>query len=337
MSSRVMQTLSRFTPQIEVYSIDEAFLDLSGLADDLTTYGRQIRRTVQQWTGLPVSVGIARTKTLAKVANKLAKTSGKAEGVLDLTDPRWHEAALKRIEVEDVWGIGRRCGRRLRRIGITDAWGLRNADLTWIQKTFGVNGLRTVYELQGTPCYALDEHPPAKKGITVSRSFGYKIETLEDLREAAATYAVRAGEKLRGEKRAAGVLTVFVMTSRFDKNKHYYNTRTLEFDRPTADTTQLVQATLDGIEKIYRKGFRFQKCGVILHRLVDENRIQGCLFDTTDHARSRRLMHAVDRINRRTYAGIHWAAQGLSQRWKTQFLHRSRRYTTHWNELLTLK
>lgn len=332
MSRRVMQTLFDFTPEIEIYSIDEAFLDLSGIQVPLQDYGQQIRKTVKQWTGIPVSVGIARTKTLTKIANKLAKTSPKAGGVLNLVDSPYLEAALKRIDVVDVWGVGYRTARKLNTAGIYTALDLSRADIAWIRQTFGVEGVRTVYELQGRPCYRLEQNPPSKKSLAVTRMFGRSIETFDELSEAVATYAARAAEKLRDGKLAAGVLTVFITTSRFIE-KRYFNSYSVEFPVQTHDTAEIIAEALSGLRNIYRRGYEYKKAGVLLHHLVDENKVQGNLFDTVDRDRSKRLMQTIDRINRRGVCPVRWGAEGLTKPWHTQFKHLSPKYTTRWDQL----
>lgn len=332
MSSRVMETLSTFTPDIEVYSIDEAFLNLAGFNHSLTKYGLKIQQTIKQWTGIPVTVGIGSTKTLAKVANHIAKHSEKAKGVLDLSDSPYLDKALAEVPVEKVWGIGIKTAIKLKRIGIKTALDLSRANISRIKSQFGIVGARTVYELQGTCCYQLEQNPPAKKSIVVSRMFGEPVESIEQLKEAAASYTSRAGEKLREEHLAAGILTVYVTTSRFIKNR-YFNSHTVEFEVSTNDTTELIRAALSCIEKLYRKGCQLKKCGIILNALVPEKQVQQNLFDRFDRQKSRRLMEAVDRINARTDSGLRWAAEGLGQPWQVKFKRRSKRYTTCWNEL----
>lgn len=334
MSARVMETLARFTPHLEIYSIDEAFLDLAGIPENLTDYSRKIRRTVRQWTGIPVSVGIGPTKTLAKLANKIAKKSPRADGVLDLTDSPWLDEALRRTDCEDIWGIGRRRAAKLRKAGITTALALRDADLDWIKTTFGVDGLRTVYELRGEPCYDLDENPAPKKGITVSRGFGRPITALDELRQATALYVSRAGEKLRAEGMAAGVLSVFVTTSRFiDKSQRYMNCRSVPFDVATDDTAELLAAATAALDGIYHDGYEYKKSGVILTDLIPAERIQPGLFDSADRPRRRKLMETIDHINRTRPVGIRFAAEGTVQPWRTQFRHKTPNYTTSWQDL----
>jgi DNA polymerase V len=278
MSERVMETLSSFTPQIEVYSIDEAFLDLSGFSCSLTEYGRKIRRTVGQWTGIPVTVGIGRTKTLAKIATHLAKRSAKAGGVLDLTDSAYFEKALAKTPVEKVWTVGIKTTIKLKRAGITTALALRDADTSWIRQVFGVVGIRTVFELRGICCYKLEHNPPSKKSVSVSRMFGEPVESIEQLKQAISCYAARAGEKLRENNLVAGVMTVYITTSRFIKNR-YFNSHTTAFEVATNDTAELIRGACKCIEMIYRRGYEYKKCGIIFNCLVPENRAQLALYD----------------------------------------------------------
>jgi DNA polymerase V len=332
MSSRVMETLSNFSPDIEVYSIDEAFLNIAGFTCPLTDYGRKIKNTVKQWTGMPVTVGIARTKTLAKIAGRIAKRSQKADGVLDLTDSPYLKRALNQTPVEKVWGVGSKTAIKLTKAGIETASQLRDADINWIRQRLGVVGTRTVYELRGSSCYPLEQNPPAKKSIVVSRIFGEPIESLQQLNEATANYVSRAAEKLRMEGLAASVMTVYITTSRFIKNR-YYNSLTIEFPVATNYTAELISYAGQCIEKLYRTGFKFKKSGVILNALVPQDRVQGDLFDNIDRKKSRRLMKTIDTINTRSNCPVRWAAEGLHQPWKSKFKRKSPRYTTSWDEL----
>jgi DNA polymerase V len=332
MSGRVMKTLSMFTPDIEVYSIDEAFLNLAGFNCSLSDYGRQICRTVKKWTGIPVTVGIGRTKTLAKIANRIAKHSGKGDRVKDLTDVASLNEILTEIPVEKIWTVGIKTTIKLKRAGIETALDLQRADINWIRQKFGVVGVRTVYELKGISCYPLEQNPPVKKTIAVSRSFGKPVESIEGLKEAVAGYCSRAGEKLRQHGLAAGLMTVYVTTSRFIKNK-YFNSHTIDFPVATSDTKELIERALLCIGKLYRRGFLFKKAGIVLSGLVSENRIQGNLFDSVDRAKSRRLMRTIDAVNTRLNCPLRWAVEGLNQPWKVKFNRRSYRYTTRWDEL----
>jgi len=201
-----------------------------------------------------------------------------------------------------------------------------------IRQKFGVTGVRTVYELRGTCCYQLEQNPPARESVTVSRSFGKAVDSIEELKEAIASYASRAGEKLRQQKLAAGIMTVFVTTSRFIENK-YFNSYTIELPTATSDTIELIRYTEQCIDRIYLKGHLFKKCGIILNGIVDEGRVQKSLFDDIDREKSHRLMQAVDAVNTRFDGPLRWAAEGQQQSWGVKFKRRSPRYTTRWDEI----
>ncbi|AQT68208.1 DNA polymerase IV [Anaerohalosphaera lusitana] len=336
MSNRVMQTLSRFTSEMEIYSIDEAFLALDGIQGSLDSYGRQIRSTVLQWTGLPVSVGIARTKTLAKIANHLAKKSDKAAGVLDLTQQRYIDHALAKTDVEDVWGVGRRIAAKLRRAGITTARKLAECDIDWVLRTFSIMTVRTVLELRGQKHFGLEEVPEPKKNITVSRSFGKEIETVEQLQQALTQYASRAGEKLRCQNQYAQILTAFAMSNRFDKKNAYYGSASYIFDSATDSSLDLVGAANKLVDEIYRDGVKFKKAGVMLNKLATSKNFQRNLFaDREAISRDRRLMQVLDRINERGKQ-VAFASEGTVKPWQTKFDHRSPCYTTRWDEFVTV-
>lgn len=335
LSQRIMETLEQFSPHIEVYSIDEAFLSLLGFARrDLTEYGRQIRRTVKQWTGIPVSVGMAETKTLAKIANRIAKRNPDMGGVCDLLACPDREALLEGVAVEDVWGIGPNYARLLNQHGLTTALQLRQADDQWIRKHLGIVGVRLVYELRGHSCLDLDECPAPKQGITCSRAFGRSVCTLADMEEAVSSYVSRAAEKLRGEGLAATVLTVFLMTNAFTDEPQYRNSVTCSLLVGTDTTSELIRVALKGLRSIYRDGYRYKKAGVMCTALVSASQVQPDLFDHQDRPRSKRLMAALDAVNDRWGAGtLEYASSGLTKTWKTQFHRRSPAYTTDWNEL----
>jgi len=335
LSQRVMETLEQFSPNIEVYSIDEAFLSLVGFERrNLTEYGRQIRRTVKQWTGIPVSVGIAETKTLAKIANRVAKRNPDTGGVCDLRAYPDRDALLGRVTVDDVWGIGPTYARLLKQHGITTALQLRQADEHWIRTHMGVVGLRLVAELRGRSCLDLEECPSPKQGITCSRAFGRSVSTLAEMEEAVSSYVSRAAEKLRGEGLAATVLTVFLMTNEFKDEPQYRNSVTCSLSVGTDMTSELIRAALRGLRTIYRDGYRYKKAGVMFTALVPASQVQPDLFDRQDRPRSKRLMAALDAVNDRWGAGtLEYAASGLTKPWKTQFHRRSPAYTTDWNAL----
>ncbi len=335
MSQRVMETLEPFCPDLEVYSIDEAFLSLLGFERrNLTEYGRQIRRTVKQWTGIPVSVGIAETKTLAKIANRIAKRTPDLEGVFDLLACSDRDALLGQVAVEDVWGIGRNHARVLNQHGITTALQLRGVDDQWIRKRMGIIGLRLVMELRGVSCLNLEQCPSPKQSLTCSRAFGKLINTLAEMEEAVSVYTSRVAEKLRREQLAAMVLTVSLTTNEFKEGPQYSNALTLKLPIATDSTTDLIRSALQSIRAIYRDGYLYKKAGVMLTVLVPVNRTQADLFDDQDRGKSKRLMSALDAINDRWGVGtLQYASSGISHAWMTQFHRRSPAYTTNWNEL----
>jgi DNA polymerase V len=338
-SARVMTTLTQWTPDVEVYSIDEAFLQCSPLPPDaLTMYGQSIRATIQQWTGIPVSIGIGPTKTLAKLANRRAKRSPEAQGVVALTSSAQIEATLTQTPIEDIWGIGPGYSRRLKNHEIRTALQLRDVDDRWVRQEFGIVGLRLVWELRGISCLPLERCPPPKQSLMVSRSFGRPITTLIEMREAVATYTTRAAEKLRRNYVAAGVLTVFLMTSRFTDEPQYSNSITLPLPVATQDTAELIQYAFQGIEQLFREGYRYQKAGVILTALVPVSQVQAHLFDGLDRERSKRLMAAIDTINKEWGSStIRYAAVGLRPAWMMRCARRSPRYTTRWEELAVVR
>lgn len=335
MSQRVMETLGQFCPDLEVYSIDEAFLSMVGFERrDLTEYGRQIRRTVKQWTGIPVSVGIAETKTLAKIANRMAKRTPDTGGVFDLLACPDRDTLLDRVAVEDVWGIGRNHTHMLKQHGITTAFQLREVDDQWIRKRMGIVGLRLVMELRGVSCMDLEQCPAPKQSLTCSRAFGTLINTLEEMEEAISVYTSRVAEKLRREQLTATVLTVCLTTNEFREGPQYNNSLTLNLPVVTDSTSELIGCALQGIRAIYRDGYLYKKAGVILTGLVPATQSQADLFDSKDRGKSNRLMSALDSINNRWGAGtLHYASSGIIKAWKTQFHRRSPAYTTDWDAL----
>ncbi|MEO6307161.1 MAG: Y-family DNA polymerase [Nitrospiraceae bacterium] len=335
MSQRVMETLEQFSPAVEVYSIDEAFLSLVGFESrNLTEYGRTIRTIVKRWTGIPVSVGIAETKTLAKIANRVAKRNPDTNGVFDLTSCTDRERVLAQMHVEDVWGIGPNHARFLKQHGITTALQLRQADDQWVRTHMGIVGLRLIHELRGQSCLPLEQCSPKKQGITCSRAFGKPVSTLIEMEEAVSAYTSRAAEKLRGEGLAATVLTVFLMTNEFKDGPQYSNALTVPLTVATDSTHDLINAAVRGIRQIYRKGYQYKKAGVMLTGLVPLSQVQTDLFDDQDRGRSKRLMSVLDAINARWGDGtVRYAASGMTRAWRTQFHRRSPAYTTHWPDL----
>lgn len=338
MSNRVMQTLSGFTPAMEVYSIDEAFLDLGGLAfTDLDRYARQIKKTVKRNTGIPVSIGMGPTKTLAKIAGRIAKKSSKTGGVLDLTPERYRDRALEITVIEDVWGIGRRLAPYFKYRGIRTAQDFLRASPAMVRRKMGVLGIRMQKELSGESCYPLESGPAVRKSVGVSRTFKTPITTFDDLFEGIALYLSRGAEKLRQQDSAAEVLTVYVMTNRFRAESYYYNAATTVLPTPSSHTPELIRTGRKLLKQIFQSGRHYNKAGIYFPSLVSNSQVQNDLFDTVDRERSRRLMGAMDAVNARMGSyRLHCAAMGVVAEhtpWKGACRHRSRGYTTDWDEL----
>jgi len=341
MSQRVMQILASFAPRSEVYSIDECFLDFTGLPQNLTDYSLEICTIVKQWTGIPISIGIAPTKTLAKLANRLAKNGHSQMGpVLDWRTMADTDAVLKTIALDDLWGISRRWKDKLNQIGIHHALALKQSDPKHLRQHFGVVMERIVTELNGISCIALEEMPSPKKQILTSRSFGERLTDYDDLRAAVTHFATRSAEKCRQQQLTTQVLTVFIHTSPFDTaNPQYSNSATIEFDRPTSDTAQLIAAAQQGLKQIFRRGFSYQRAGILLPDLWSANIVQWSLFDTGEsNLRSDQLMTTLDDINRKHgKRSIRYASEILSKRWQMRQQFKSPSYTTNIKELLTIQ
>jgi DNA polymerase V len=306
LSTRFHRTLGTFSPNQEIYSIDEGFLDLGNFYNtDLQQYGRDIKQTVWKWLGLPICVGIAPTKTLAKLANRIAKKSAKAQGVLVLNQPGHITAALKIIPVGDVWGIGRQYAAKLRNFGVLTAWDLAQVNDAFAKKHLTVVGLRIVKELRGEACADLEIEPPAKKGICTSRSFGQPVTTLDLLQEAVATYMTRSAYKLRKQKSRCAQLSVFLETNPFRPNEAQYNNcQTIQLPVPTNSTLELVSYALTALKAIYRDGYKYKKAGVLLDDISPATAMQGNIFDTIDRGKHVDLMHTLDLLTSKMGTGM---------------------------------
>jgi DNA polymerase V len=336
MSRRVMETLGTFTPEIELYSIDEAFLNLAGFGRrGLTDYARTIRATVRRDIGIPVSIGIGPTKTLAKIANHLAKARPESDGVYDLSAADV-DHALADIEVGEVWGVGPRWAKWLAGQGVITALDLKRADPKAIRRKMTVVGERIVYELNGRSCLPLELVTPPRQGLTVSRSFGQPLTALHPIKEALVQFTGRAAEKLRRQQLLASQVTVFVTTNRFSATRPFYaNSATVTLPYPTDFTPDLVEAAAHLLETLYRAGFHYQKCGVMLLDLSPGTVVQTDLFDPRDRTRQERLVRALDALNtdhgaRTVHVGD---IGGDRPAWAMRQAFRSPRYTTNWQEL----
>ncbi|MJY56473.1 translesion error-prone DNA polymerase V subunit UmuC [Salmonella enterica subsp. enterica] len=339
MSNRVMTTLEEMSPRVEIYSIDEAFCDLTGIRScrDLTDFGREIRATVLKRTHLTVGVGIAQTKTLAKLANHAAKKwQRQTDGVVDLSNIDRQRRLLALIPVEDVWGVGRRISKKLNALGIKTALELSEQSTWFIRKHFNIVLERTVRELRGEPCLELEEFAPAKQEIVCSRSFGERVTDYEDMRQAICSYAARAAEKLRGEHQYCRFISTFVKTSPFALNEPYYgNSAAVKVLIPTQDSRDIINAAVKCLDKIWRDGHRYQKAGVMLGDFFSQGVAQLNLFDdNAPRADSAKLMEVLDHLNAKDGKGtLYFAGQGMSQQWAMKREMLSPRYTTRFSDL----
>ena len=342
-SSRVMTILEEFAPSLEVYSIDEAFLDLTGVCQqDPIAYGHRIRKAVVRATGIPVCVGMGPTKTLAKLANFAAKKWKKTGGVLDLSDPVRREKLMRIVPVGEVWGIGSRTTAKLNQLGIHTVWDLAIQPSKRIQAQFNIVVARTVMELNGIPCLELEEIAPDKQQIVCSRSFSRRLTEYRELSAALAEFCSRAAEKLRKQNSVAGCITVFIRTSPFNPQEpQYQRAASIKLNTATQDTRAIISTANRLLRHIFRQGYNYQKCGVQLSHIQPESSPgQIELFGFAANGlptENRQLMKAVDQINRRFPRTISVAATGFDKSWKPKAERISPRYTTDWRELVYVK
>jgi len=335
MSRRVMNIISSSSPYTEIYSIDEAFVELSSLPIDYESYAHQLRQTILQHTGIPVSIGIASTKTLAKVANHKAKKDDSLNGVCSLVNYNNIDQILELTEVGDVWGVGRRLSKKLINHGIHNAKLLKNCSDSWIRKMMSVNGLKTITELRGISCIPLEEYSMTRKSCCTTRSFGKLLTNLEDIEQAVTTFARRAAERIRSESLAASCVSVFVRTNPFDKKSAYYSngaSRTLS--HPTHDSITIIETSLLLTKRIFKNNYQYKKAGVLLSGLCDESEIQETLFEKNYNQNSD-LMSAVDAINYRYGRDtLQMASECKVGNWKQKRENCTRNYTTQIDRLL---
>lgn len=331
MSARVMECLAGFAPAVEVYSIDESFLDLTGFdGHDLIAYATEIRSTIRRWTGIPTCIGIAPTKTLAKLANHAAKKALiDGSGVCDLSNAELRERLLPLIPVEEVWGVGRRSAEKLAMLNVRTVADLRDMDPRLARQALTVIGERIVYELRGVPCLPLDVVSQPQKGLAVTRSFGQPVTDLDEMLSAVVAYATRAGEKLRATGLCAGHMQVFAHTSPFQNGPSYSGAASSEISPQADDTFVLIQLAATLLRRLWRNGFRYSKAGVMLSNLVPQEKVQPTLLDTLDRERSARLMAAMDAVNTRMGRGTLAPATAIAGRgWRMRQESRSPSYTT---------
>ncbi|EDB0907296.1 Y-family DNA polymerase [Salmonella enterica] len=343
MSSRVMSTLEAMSPRCEIYSIDEAFCDLTGVRNCrvLQEFGQELKDAVYQNTGLAVGVGIAQTKTLAKLANHAAKKwQRQTGGVVDLSNLDRQRKLMAALPVEEVWGVGRRISKKLEAMGIKTVLELADTDIRFIRKHFNVVLERTVRELRGEPCLELEEFAPVKQEIVCSRSFGERITDYDAMRQAICSYASRAAEKLRGEHQYCRFISTFVKTSPFALNEPYYgNSASVKLLTPTQDSRDIIAAATRSLDAIWKDGHRYQKAGVMLGDFFSQGIAQLNLFDDNAPRRgSEKLMEVLDHLNAKEGKGaLYFAGQGIQQQWAMKREMLSPRYTTRYEDLLQVK
>lgn len=339
-SSRVMNVISSLVPRVEIYSIDEAFVDLKGFSiPDLQGIGTKIKDTVFKHTGIPVSVGIAKTKTLSKLANKWAKKHKLPTGVFVIDNRQKFNRVLRGTPIADVWGVGGQYCRLLEANNIKSAFDLAKAPEEWIRKKMTVQGARMVNELRGVSCIPFEEIPATKKGICTSRSFGQLITEKNILREAVANFTSTCARKLRKEGTCAGMVQVFIHTNAYrSQDKQYYRSINIQLPVATSNTAELLHYTLQGIDHIFKPGYNYKKAGVFVSEIVPMEQVQGSLFDNVNREKISIIMDILDKINYefgRDY--LKFAVQGRGRKWKLKQERLSPCYTTRWDNILRVK
>ena len=340
MSNRVMEILSSFSPSTEFYSIDEAFLNLSELKNtDLLKLGIDIRCTIDQFTGIPVTIGIAPTKTLCKLANRYAKKKKKSIGVHFLADQEAINEVLNFTQVGDIWSVGRQHEKLLLRNGITTAAELMRVNDEWARKHMSVVGQRMINELRGMSCIKWKDAPQPKKAICNARSFGHLVSSKEHVKEAVSSYASNVALKLRKQQSCAHQIHVFLHTNAFrTADKQYFRSVNMQLPVASNDTNEIIRYALLALDIIYSPGYQFLKAGVIVMDIVPEDQVQRGLFDYVDREKNKAVMTAMDKINKALGKDlVRFAVQGFDKKWKLRAAHLSKRYTTNINELLTIK
>ena len=340
MSNRVMSILREFSPDQEVYSIDESFLDLSGFqSHDLIAYGQQMRKRILKWTGLPVCVGIGASKTLAKLANHCAKKRPVFKNVCNFNAMR-HDALdqlLSEISVSEIWGVGGKLAPRLEALGFRSVYDLKHANQKIMRREFGVVMEKTIRELNGDVCIELEEAPPAKQQILSSRSFGQPVRDYNSLAESISLYVSRAAEKLRRQQSVAGSVYVYIRTSPFKPDEPYYSKgMTVSLSSPVSDTRQLANVALWALKQLYQPDYNYAKAGVMLSELQSMHQVQMDMFSKNAiSTKSIALMQAMDSINHKMGKdAIKLASEGFNKPWKMRQENKSPSYTTHWQHII---
>jgi DNA polymerase V len=337
-SQRVMTTLAAFAPEIEIYSIDEAFLDLTGIpVEKLGKLAEKIKEKVFRWTGIPVSVGIGPTKTLAKVANHVAKLEVNYNGVLDLVNHPQKDELLKQFPVGEIWGVGEKYEDFFRRSNIFSAFDLKISDEYRIREHLGVMGQRLVLELRGTVCYPIHQNPETKKEITTSRSFGHPLETYDELEQATTSYVSKVAVKLRKQRSLAQSLLIFIMTNKYAKGPKYVNYKIVRLPVASNQTRELIHYALIALKQLYRKGYLYKKSGIIVSEIIPEDGAQAGLWGDKNKEKNRKLMEVIDKINKKAGTNqLKYAIEGSEEGWKMRQENLSPHYTTKWSDILVV-
>lgn len=337
-SQRVMGILAESVPQLEIYSIDEAFLDLSFVPrEKLDQFAEELRKKVTKFTGIPVTIGIAYSKTLAKAANQLAKSISSFQGILNFCGNEDKNDLLDHLDVKDVWGVGDKFRAFFQRNGIHTAMHLKHADPYHVRNHLGIVGQRLVLELNDQPCYPLDDNPEQKKEICTSRSFGKPLTTFNELEEATTTYASKVAKKLRSQNSLAGSLLVFVMTNKFASGPQYVNYQLIHLPSPSNQTPVFIHYSRKLLKSLFRDGYKYKKSGVIVSDLIPDDGQQTSLWEKLPTVAEKRLMQVIDGINERSGSeAVRYAAQGTGVSWKMRQNNLSPHYTTRWEDLLTV-
>ena len=337
LSRRVMRTLKRFNSEIEIYSIDEAFLDLSNFPDnEIEHVGKEIRSIVLQWTGIPTSIGIAKTKTLSKIANHIAKKT--KSGIVSLIGIKDIDPILEKVEVNDIWGVGKQLTKLFIKNGINNAKQLKNISNTWIKKNSNVLSSRTAMELRGISCIDLETTSSKRKSCVVSRSFAKKVEKLQELQESITGYCLNAAEKIRSESLIAKSITVFIRTSPFQNQFAYYsNSKTIDLPMATDNSIEIVKTALTGLKDIFKNGYRYQKAGIMLSGLSDPQGSKN-LFSSLKDDKIKNLMKTIDNTNYKFgRSTLSLASAGINKKWNIKRQHYSKIDTSDFNYLPTIK
>ncbi len=338
LSARVMNIISNFSPDVEVYSIDEAFIFFDGFENiDLQNHCKKLKNQIFKWTGIPVSIGISKTKALAKIANKIAKKyPEQTQGVYLMEGKEKQTKGLKWTRIEDVWGIGSRYAARLKNIKVNTAYEFTQLNRTYVRKEFSVVGLRLLQELQGIRTLEI-EHPKNKKAIATTRSQKNDIYELEKLEERIATYAISCAEKLRKQKSVAHIVYVFVKTNRFKENQPQYR-NAISFTMPyaTSSSITITKCAKMALKSIFKEGYGYKKIGVILMGIVPENKLQLNLF-RNENPKHKKLMQVIDQLNISENGKIKFGSEDLGRKWKMRQEKLSPKYTTQWSDILVVK